>query len=260
MMRKLAFYLFWLLPLVNYSQARLRKIVIKAGEVYQLTQSDHLSADTIVIEDSGRIKLNPHRSSNTISARVLIAGQAAIIDGRGANGQSGQKGIAGSSLNGPCRDGTHARSGTRGHDGADGTNLNLYVDEIIVYGTLVIDLAGGNGGDGGDGGEGGGGSAGTLHCNGGTGGLGGDAGSGGNGGHGGTLTFSGADLEDLRSLLGSQIVVNTLGGNFGYRGIPGTGGSPGLGPNGKHGVQGKNGREGGNGMAGNNGSIQFEQQ
>jgi hypothetical protein len=227
---------------------------------YELGSVRELLIDTLIMLDSSRIKLNSDDPENAIRATFAMIGTACVIDGRGANGMFGKPGMNGRAATGPCRDGYNARHGYRGHDGRPGVNLYLYLEKIIVNGNLIIDLAGGNGGDGGNGGEGGGGSPGTLHCTGGDGGKGGDAGSGGNGGSGGTLTFGGADLENMRGMLGSLIVVNTLGGNFGYGGIPGAGGMAGLGPSRNDGKDGISGKDGGRGKPGTNGGIQFEQQ
>jgi hypothetical protein len=74
------------------------------------------------------------------------------------------------------------------------------------------------------------------------------------------MTFGGLDLEEIRRLVGSTILVNTLGGNFGYGGMEGTGGAPGLGPEKMDGKTGVKGKEGAKGKPGKDGFIQFEQQ
>jgi hypothetical protein len=259
-MTRTAIFLLAFVPLSAVAQVRVSTLKINSNETYQLAATDILVADTLIMEDSSRLRLNGKKSNNYIHAKVVIIGNHCLIDGRGENGLAGKNGGAGKVFGGPCRDGGNGRTATKGDDGKPGVNLFLYLEKIIVNGTLIIDLAGGNGGDGGNGGEGGGGSPGTLHCKGGNGGTGGDAGYGGNGGNGGTVTFSGNDLETVRLLLGAQIVVNSFGGNFGYGGIPGTGGSAGLGPGKNEGRAGTGGRNGSRGRPGNNGGIQFEQQ
>lgn len=258
-MIRLTILFLWITPILAGGQSRVSILEIHARDTFRLDNSGHLTADTLVLNDSACIQLNPKKSNNTIHVKVLIVGRQSRIDGRGKDGPDGEDGAGGSVSFGPCKSGGNGRAGRDGSDGKPGLNLFLYLEKIIVNGNLIIDLAGGNGGDGGDGGEGGGGSPGTVHCTGGDGGLGGGAGSGGSGGQGGTVTFAGKDQESMRLLLGSQIVVNTMGGRFGYGGIPGAGGSPGLGPK-KSGIIGKNGKNGLRGRPGNDGVIQFEQQ
>jgi hypothetical protein len=250
----------FLLPYGLFAQNRFTTLTVKSKQTYRFGASDIIVADTLVMMDSSRIELNSRKIENFIRVKVAIFGANAVIAGNGASGYNGGKGLEGTTQNGPCRGGTSAGNGIHGEEGAAGTNLFLYIDQIIVNGNLVIDLSGGNGGDGGDGGTGGGGSPGTLLCYGGNGGSGGNGGNGGDGGKGGMITFSGLDLEKIRSMVGSSIMVNTLGGNFGYWGMHGPGGPAGLGPskmNGKAGVKGKDGVKG---KPGKNGLIQFEQQ
>jgi hypothetical protein len=256
----LASFMLACLPLLVFGQIRISKLLIKPKETFEFGSSDIIVADTLVMMDSSRILLNGLKTENYLRSKVAIIGKNCWISGKGISGKDGYNGTKGKSFNGPCQPGAPARNGGRGLDGGAGINLFLYLDKIIVNGTLVIDLSGGNAGDGGEGGEGGGGSPGTLHCNGGDGGKGGDGGAGGNGGRGGNLTFVGSDQETIRLMLGSQIIVNTIGGNRGYGGSPGIGGAPGLGPSKKHGKPGLKGVQGARGQSGNNGVIQFEQQ
>lgn len=259
-MIRIALLLFLLFPLMLPGQVRLSKLTVSMKKSYEITSSYLLDVDTLVMEDSSRIILNHNKRENFIRIKVVIIGNYCTIVGHGMNGTMGKNGAFGRTYSGPCRDGSTGKDGTDGQDGQPGVNLFLYLDKIIVNGILVLDLAGGNGGDGGNGGEGGGGSPGTLHCDGGDGGRGGNAGSGGDGGQGGSLNFGGLDMESMRLMLGTQIIVNTLGGDFGYGGLPGNGGSAGLGPAKKDGRAGKNGSNGERGKPGVNGGIQFEQQ
>jgi hypothetical protein len=260
MMTKAALLIVCLFTVTSYAQVRVSKFLVRKNEVYELTMSDIIVADTLVMMDSSRIRLNELKRENFIRAKVAIFGTHCIIDGKGIAGVNGQNGTPGSTLVGPCREGISGRNGMRGLDGGTGINLFLYIDQLIVNGSLIIDLSGGNGGDGGKGGEGGGGSPGTLHCIGGNGGKGGNGGRGGNGGTGGALTLGGLEAETIRTLLNTQVIINVKGGNFGYGGVSGYGGPPGLGPRGKSGKMGIRGAEGFHGRPGNNGSIQFEQQ
>ncbi len=261
MLRGIISILFFTISIGAIAQIRSGTFVIGKGETYELRGSDIIVADTLIMMDSSRLKLNKTKTENYIRARVAIFGKTAFIDGRGVNGLHGRTGTKGKTPVGPCLAGHAGRDGARGTDGGAGVNLFLYLEKMIVNGNLVVDLSGGNAGDGGDGGEGGGGSPGTMHCNGGNGGSGGDGGSGGNGGRGGILTFGVIEPDVIKSLMiGSRVEVNLLGGNFGYGGVAGIGGSPGLGPSKHHGAKGKSGKCGDKGRAGTNGGIQFEQQ
>jgi hypothetical protein len=260
MLRGIISIFFFTISVYAAAQIRTGTFVIGTGEIYELKGSDIIVVDTLIMMDSSRLKLNKAKNENYIRAKVAIFGKTTFIDGRGVTGIQGKKGTKGKTPLGPCHAGQAGRNGARGTDGGAGVNLFLYLESIVVNGNLVVDLSGGNAGDGGDGGEGGGGSPGTVHCIGGDGGLGGDGGSGGNGGKGGILTFSVGEPDVIKSLIGSQVAVNLLGGNFGYGGIAGIGGSPGLGPSNGHGVKGKPGKSGDKGRAGTNGGIQFEQQ
>jgi hypothetical protein len=242
----------------SQAQVRVTKLVIKSNEIYNLGPSDIIVADTLIMLDSARIRLNGLKGENYVRAQVAIIGNNCVIDGAGINGKEGSKGVGGITPIGPCMNGKPGRNGGRGLDGTQGINLFLYIDKLNTVGSLTINLSGGNGGDGGDGGEGGGGSPGTMHCKGGEGGNGGSGGNGGNGGIGGTLTIGGADAIALRNMLGERVTITNKGGSFGYGGISGYGGPPGLGPDKKNGKGGVPGVEGINGRSGNNGTILFE--
>jgi hypothetical protein len=261
-MRHTGLYIFLLsISFQTIGQIRSSTFIVKKGTSFELSTSDIIVADSLIMEDSSRLILNKQKSENYIRAKVAVFGNNVRIDGKGIGGLTGNKGTAGKTPMGPCYIGYSGNAGARGTNGAAGVNLYLYLEQIIVNGDIVVDLSGGNGGDGGDGGEGGGGSPGTIHCAGGDGGKGGNGGPGGDGGKGGVLTFGGNNSNTIKPMIGSQVVVNALGGNFGYGGIGGKGGSPGLGPSKKqNGFSGKAGRDGEKGKSGANGSIQFQEQ
>ncbi|HYG02583.1 MAG TPA: collagen-like protein [Chryseosolibacter sp.] len=246
------------LPFITAAQTRFAKLVIEPNQTYHIKSSDILVADTLIMMDSSTIILNSTKKENFIRAKVAMFGNNTIIKGRGINGLEGKNGSKVRSPLGPCKDGYRALDGARGTNGASGVKLYLYLDNMIVNGSLIIDLAGGNGGDGGDGGPGGDGSPGTRHCNGGDGARGGKGGPGGNGGNGGEVIFVSREKEKIRQMIGYQIAVNILGGNSGYGGLSGYGGSAGLGPSGKNGKAGAQGEDGARGQPGHNGRIQFE--
>lgn len=240
------------------AQIRVNKLVIEPHQTFMLDSTDILVADSLIMMDSSRIRLNALKAENFIRARVAVFGKHCRIDGRGIGGNRGTDGTSGLTPIGPCRDGVAGRNGLRGLSGGPGVNLFLYIDEIHINGRLIINLAGGNGGDGGDGGHGGGGSPGTRQCRGGDGGRGGNGGAGGDGGRGGTLTIGGKDVVIAKALIGGVLLIRNGGGSFGYGGLSGAGGAAGLGPNRNHGAEGQRGIDGAYGHPGERGTVLFE--
>jgi hypothetical protein len=241
----------------SFAQIRVEKLVVRPNQIYNVAPSDIIVADTLVMMDSSRLRLNALKGENYIRAHVAIIGNNCVIDGKGTNGKRGSNGTGGNTLVGPCVDGANGRNGGRGLDGTPGLDLFLYIDTLNLTGSLTIDLSGGNGGDGGNGGIGGGGSPGTMHCNGGDGGNGGNGGAGGNGGRGGTLTL-GDDGGAIRALIGDKLTIYNKGGSFGYGGISGYGGPAGLGPDRRNGKAGSPGNDGPDGQPASNGTVLFE--
>ena len=243
-----------------HAQVRVGTLIIQPHETYSLDSTDILVADSLIMMDSSRIRLNGMKAENFIRTTVAIFGHNCIIDGKGIPGKKGSDGTPGLAPVGPCRDGIAGRNGLRGLSGGGGINLFLYIDKIHVKGKLIIDLSGGNGGDGGNGGEGGSGSPGTHHCNGGDGGRGGNGGAGGDGGRGGVLTIGGREADVTRALIGNLLRIKSQGGSFGYGGIGGPGGHAGLGPKGKNGNPGEKGLDGLYGRPGDRGAVLTEEQ
>lgn len=240
------------------AQVRISKLEIKSGEVYEIVNSDILVADTLIMRDSSKIKLNQLKKENYIRAQVAIIGNDCIIEGRGVNGAAGRNGRDGNVPSGPCQNGETARNGVKGLDGVNGLNLYLYFDELHLKGKFFVDLTGGSGGNGGNGGNGGGGSSGTIHCKGGDGGNGGNGGSGGNGGNGGMLFVNCLKCLDVRAMMSKHLMLRNGGGHFGFGGRKGYAGPPGLAPNKKNGVKGLSGNDGPNGKPGEKGILNFE--
>lgn len=247
-----------LVPVVMMAQIRVTKLVIKPNESFSLEQSDILVADTLIMMDSSSIVLNKLKRENFIRAHVAVFGNHCSIDGHGIDGKPGRNGVSGSTPIGPCQDGTPGRNATKGLDGAPGVNLFLYLENVTLKGTLIINLSGGNGGRGGNGGNGGSGSPGTVHCIGGDGANGGNAGQGGNGANGGTLTLSSKKYPDIQEWIGNKILVRNAGGIAGAGGRAGYHGSAGLGPSRKNGKDGQPGTESFSGITGIRGTITFE--
>ncbi|MGC1242862.1 MAG: hypothetical protein WA874_14820 [Chryseosolibacter sp.] len=244
----------------SHAQIRVGKLVIRPHETFTLDSTDILVADSLIMMDSSRIRLNGLKAENFIRTNVAIIGNHCRIDGTGLAGKKGTDGAPGLTPVGPCRDGVPGRNGLRGLSGGAGINLFLYIDKIHIKGKLIVDLSGGNGGDGGDGGEGGGGSPGTHHCIGGDGGRGGNAGAGGDGGRGGVLSIGGRDADITKALIGNLLQLKNNGGSFGYGGIGGAGGHAGLGPKGKSGKPGDKGADGLYGRPGDRGALLMEEQ
>ncbi|MBX2911556.1 MAG: hypothetical protein M9954_00045 [Cyclobacteriaceae bacterium] len=255
-------FLLFLSTAFCHAQIRVEKLVIPAGESYPLIGSDILVADTLIMENASRIVLNRNKTDNFIHAKVIQVGTDCAIVGHGANGADGEKGLAGYTATGPCKDGIPGRPGKNGTNGTDGVNLFIYFGQLTIAGKLSFELSGGNGGDGGKGGNGGGGSPGTRLCPGGNGGAGGDGGDGGNAGNGGTLTLTCNGCGSLRAWMGNKIQVRAYGGNAGLGGEGGLGGLAGLvsaGRTSQDGNQGPKGKEGAGGNPGKNGAIDFEE-
>lgn len=238
-------------------QIRLDRLEIKARQSYIIEESDVLVVDTLIMRDSSRLVLNKNKKENIINVKLLIANHGTRIVGHGANGEAGQAGANGQRQNAPCQVGGIAGEGATGGNGADGLNLSLYVNQLVITGSLFIDLNGGNGAPGGKGGRGGDGGGGTRVCRGGNGGAGGKGGNGGNGGKGGNLNMRCTQCQDLHLLQGHQFIINNYGGFAGVGANGGNGGLAGLGPS-QEGRNGKKGLPGANGVAGKQGTVSFE--
>ncbi len=253
--------LFLLFSLAVSGQTRLSKLKIKSKEVYEMKESDILVVDTLIMMDSSKIILNKLKSDNFIHAKVALFHRGSLIEGRGVHGIKGRSGRNGTSPSTPCTDGTIGLTGTEGTSGGMGTNLSLYFSDVQFKGPLIIDVSGGDAGDGGKGGAGGGGGQGTRPCKGGDGGSGGKGANGGNGGNGGAVTFNAVRIPELRSMLGSQIIIRNYGGNQGLGGDGGNAGFSGLSPVGDSKMDGKRGRKGlkgKDGLPGKPGAINFQ--
>lgn len=243
---------------VAQAQLRLTKLALAPKEQYVISGTDILVADTLVMADSSSIVLTDEKREYFLHAGVLSLGKGCQIIGKGTPGQAGKPGRKGTTPSGPCADGGPGRSGTGGNHGDHGRGLALYLKQVHLNGSLLIDLSGGNGGDGGSGGEGGGGGAGTVACSGGNGGNGGNGASGGNGGNGGTLTIVCKGCTDVRDAVNQKLFVRNFGGSAGLGGYAGTGGSAGLSPEGKEGRRGTKGAPGAEGNAGKAGTVLFD--
>lgn len=244
--------LLWIVCFPAVSQIRLEKLEITYRQSYQITGSDILVVDTLIMRDSARIYLNSEIENNIINAKVLIVGKGSMIIGKGLNGKKGAIGIAGINQSAPCRNGEDGLNGGNGEAGKKGLNLSLYVGQLKINGTLIIDVNGGDGGDGGRGGRGGDGASGTRVCRGGNGGKGGNGGNGSTGGNGGNVLVNCKNCQDLHLLQGQQLIIKNYGGFGGTGGDVGNGGRAGLGTkqDGKNGARGLVGQLGTSGKTG----------
>ena len=217
----------WVTPF-SWAQVRLSKLELKPKEIYELKGTDILVVDSLIMRDSSRIILNGLKQENFIHAKSVVIYRGAKIDGKGVHGLQGRTGRGGSSPSSPCSDGGPGLMGTGGTSGGKGINLSLYISDITIHGSFIIDVSGGDAGDGGVGGAGGGGGAGTRLCAGGNGGPGGPGASGGNGGDAGSVTFIAPRVPELRSMLNEKMIVRNYGGNQGLGGGGGIRGFSGL--------------------------------
>lgn len=243
---------FFLFVSIGWAQIRLSKLVIEAKEKYQILSSDIIVVDTLVMNDSSSIILNPSKQDNFIHAKISSFGKGCMIFGHGMKGTSGKPGENGITQSAPCRNGSLGKDASMGERGQDAVNLSLYLSVMKINGSLIIDLNGGDGGNGGAGGRGGDGGSGTRVCPAGDGGGGGNGGDGGDGGNGGALSISCKQCPDLHLLMGEKLIVKNYGGFGGVGGDGGNGGQAGLGPvrDGKNGLRGTEGRHALQGKAG----------
>lgn len=248
---------FVVMTTTSLAQIRLSKLIIQKGQRYEILNSDIAVIDTLIMLDSSSIQLNTQKKSNFLHAKKMVVGKGCQIVGTGSVGKNGSPGQVGVQFGGPCRNGTDGSDGTAGLPGSDATNLSIYLTNLELNGTLIINLMGGNGGDGGKGGDGGNGGSGTKVCQGGTGGKGGKGGPGADGGKGGNLLVQCKVCPDLRLLQNEKLFIKVYGGYAGLGGEKGMGGQAGLGPT-RDGKNGSSGIEGPEGQQGKEGTVIFE--
>jgi hypothetical protein len=239
-----------------FSQIRLSALVLKPKESFRIINSDILVLDTLVMADSSNIILDEFSKENFIHVKWAKIGYRCTIDGSGKNGLKGMPGRHGLNGNSLCANGRDGKNGENGSAGEDGKNLSLYLNEIMINGSLIVYLQGGDGGNGGDGGDGGNGSPKSKNCTGGSGGNAGNAGNGGDGGKGGTLSVFGERELDLFAFSKNLVCVN-LGGKMGLGGKRGFAGKTGYDPT-KDDILKHNGNSGENGVRGIQGSLIIE--
>jgi hypothetical protein len=243
----------------SWSQIRLSKLVIESKEKYQILGTDIIVVDTLVMNDSSSIILNPLKQDNFIHAKIASFGKGCMIFGHGINGSAGNPGENGFTQSSPCRNGSPGKNASSGERGRDATNLSLYITNMKINGSIIVNLNGGEGGKGGSGGRGGNGGSGTRVCPAGDGGSGGNGGGGGDGGNGGAFSISCKQCPNLHMILGEKLIVKNYGGFGSVGGDGGLGGQAGLGPvkdgkNGQRGTEGQRATDGKSGLITLNGN------
>lgn len=233
------------------AQVRLSKLELKPHEKFTFAQTDILVVDTLIMHDSSSLFLNMDKAENYIHAKKMIVAKGCSINGYAKNGKQGKTGEEGFSQQAPCRSGLPGKTGFAGEPGMNAVTLSLYLNDLRIYGSLTINLNGGDGGKGGRGGKGGDGGAGTRVCRAGNGADGGDGADGGSGGKGGTLNISCKGCNDIHLMMDHQLIVKNYGGFGGLGGDGGLGGQAGLGPV----VDGKNGKKGREGAHAPDGKV-----
>jgi hypothetical protein len=103
------------------------RLELKRGEVYQVGPENILIVDTLILHDKATIRFAPD-SKGLLGARIAFVGKDCTITARGADGENGQRNIAGA-------------------NGENGGSIELDM-HFMTLGSLVIDTRGGNGGNG----------------------------------------------------------------------------------------------------------------
>ncbi|MBS1952039.1 MAG: hypothetical protein OJF59_001020 [Cytophagales bacterium] len=251
MCRLLLVTLFILLSWVSEAQIRLQKLELQPKEKFAITKTDILVVDTLIMKDSSALLLNTEKSENFIHVKKLIVGKGCTVEGRAKNGKKGIPGERGITQMAPCRNGLAGKNGLPAEPGQNAVSLLMYINDLRIFGSLTIDINGGDGGQGGRGGPGGDGGSGTRICPAGNGGNGGDGGNGGKGGAGGMFSITCKSCSDIHLIMGRQLIVKNYGGLGGEGGEGGLGGQAGLGPK----VDGKNGKRGSEGQSATDGKT-----
>lgn len=216
-------------------------IIVPAGATLTIDSKEALpeAVDFLVLHDNATLYINPDLVSAEMTIRkgyfgknskIISRGKSAT--GKGSDGSSGPSGAE-------CAVGGGGTNGGSGSSGQKGLDIRLHIG-IVQFGSLSIDVSGGNGSTGGDGGAGGtGGAARVLSradvCSGGNGGTGGSGGRGGTGERGGNVYIEWWDADKTSAINSDAPSSSTIEG-FQIISSPGT---PGLG-----------GREGSAGIAG----------
>ena len=235
---------------------------ITAGSTFIVDASKaNLNLDELVIDDKAQIKLAEGVDLWVVNAKQAKIGYGVVINGSGSAGRDGAHGISHREAE-TCAPGKAGSDGGLGGGGGSGASVHWSLG-VVSFGTVKVDLSGGNGGRGGVGGDGQN-VPNFAGCKA-SGGAAGAGGAGGAGGKGGTFRFHYSLMSDIVEDLTNSIVVKISGGLRGKGGQPGLAGVGTSGhydkagnadrnwlPSGGDGVQGVEGKAGASGA---NGSL-----
>ncbi len=230
---------------------------VAPGETRSLTLAEaELNLVNFELGDKSVVQLPAGMTQWVVKAEQARIGYGVVILGAGAAGAKGGDGLS-------HREASHCGPGLAGASGQPGKNGQAGVDVhwsfgVQAFGTLKVDLHGGDGGAGGDGGDGQN-VPDFPDCVA----PGGDAGAGGHagaGGKGGAFRFHYSLASGVDDLTNS-IAVRLSGGEGGQGGKPGLAGVGTAGRQGEAGQwlasggEGRAGASGKNGLTGSNGSL-----
>src|SRR5579871_312156 len=105
MVRLIIFFFLLLMHLKSFSQIRLTKLVLEKNQKFKIEKTDILVVDTLIMNDSSSIILNPLKRDNFIHAKETFVGNACSILGLGKNGTIGKAGESSTNQSAPCRNG-----------------------------------------------------------------------------------------------------------------------------------------------------------
>ena len=194
---------------------------IQAGSVYVIDSAQaKLTLDKLTIDDKASIQLANGVDMWIVDAKEASIGYGVVINGSGGDGRDGANGLSHTEA-GQCQAGKSGGNGGIGGGGSNGASVHWSLG-VVSFGTVKIDLSGGNGGRGGIGGDGQN-VPDFPKCTA----AGGDAGAGGagaSGGKGGTFRFHYSLAEGVTEDLTNSIEVKISGGLRGKGGQPGMAG------------------------------------
>ena len=265
-----ALFLFCLNPVLADEQKE--TLIIKSGQEYVVPQGTRIiSAQKIVFEDDSSLVLPSDTDYFLIKGADVVIGKAVRIVGRGANGEDAAPHAPEYSAEASdCNEAIDGITGPAGGNGQNGVNLDLSL-VLRSFGSLEVDLRGGDGGEGAAGSNGQNADV-DKRCDLVTGGDAGAGGPGGNAGNGGSLSYSFGGINGSALALKAReaIKVNVEAGEAG-RG--GDAGKPGIGAGGRWanrkslsgnrtwvsgGNDGNASEKGPEGESGSNGTISFD--
>ncbi|HEY7773407.1 MAG TPA: hypothetical protein VIC26_09500 [Marinagarivorans sp.] len=243
------------------AQALAADLHIQAGSVYVINSDQaKLTLDKLTIDDKAQIKLGSGVDMWVVDAKEASIGYGVVIDGSGSDGRNGANGISHTEAS-QCQPGKSGGDGGMGASGTAGASIHWSLG-VVSFGTVSVDLSGGDGGRGGNGGDGQN-VPDFPQCTA-SGGNAGDGGAGGSGGKGGSFRFHYTLADSVTEDLTNSISVKISGGLRGKGGQPGIAG---IGTSGRYvndsgsrswlpsGGDGSEGEAGRSGASGGNGSL-----